>query len=108
MRQLIGNDIEVNIVDYGSWALLTADGEVKKIYTGRILSIIQKIRFIRRCLRFIYPKLLKNMIRDVGVVDCCYILFVHPYVASNYLTIRKYSRRLLVHYAGSDFFRTVA
>lgn len=80
IMQLFQNDINIAIIDYGSWAVLNEESETKKTYTGSIILTIQKIPLIRRYLKCLYPKLLNTMIRDVGVVDYCYILYVHPYV----------------------------
>jgi len=105
MGHLLGDDIEIIIIDYGSWANLNYKGDIIKSYSGRILLSILKLPLIRR---YIKPNLLKTMIVDAGEVDYCYILYIHPYVVSNYRTIRELSRKLLVQYAGSDFFRTAS
>ena len=96
---------DVRGLDYGELTLRDHECSLLKDYSPAIVRKTRHIPKLRNLFKWFYPITLKRMIKDNGKSDVTIVFFVHKYAVVNSEMIRKYADKVIVLFAGSDFYR---
>jgi hypothetical protein len=98
-RRLVNEDIEVDVIDTGKWCFYR-NNEIKKgppFYTAAF-----KIPILGHFLMLCHLSILIRQKKNYDVVN---ILYLQPQLRKFARYLSKHNKRLMVSYAGSDFYR---
>ncbi len=99
------NNIRCNVIDYGKHEFIDAENKkhIKYFYEFKLLKIIKALRYFQN--KILVPYFFKRLLSKIGQYNSVIVLYHSPFINQFSNILKSKSKRIILYYAGSDFYR---